>query len=83
MSAQEQLPAQDSRNMHAPCDASLASQQQQQPTLTRKDASLTLVPNPNAGSEGEVDLHWEPKPDLNIFVLPSGILLPLSILEAF
>lgn len=61
---------------------SLLASQQQQPTLTRNDASLTLVPNPNAGSEGEVDLHWDPNPDLNIFVLPSGILLPLSIANA-
>lgn len=67
--------------MHAAYGAVLAPQQHQS-KLTRKEASLTPVPNPKAGSEGEVLLTWLPKPDLSIFVLPSGILLPRSITTA-
>jgi hypothetical protein len=51
-------------------------------SLTRKEASLTLVPKPNAGSDGLVLLTWDPNPLRSILVLGSGCLLnvlPLSI----
>jgi len=53
--------------------------------LTRSDASLTLVPNPKAGSEGLVLLTWDPNPLRSILVLESGCFMalrPLSILTS-
>lgn len=65
------------RSIHSPCC--------HERPLTRSDASLTLVPNPKAGSEGLVLLTWDPNPLRSIFVLESGCLMalrPLSILTS-